>query len=226
MKRVLFAGVGILAMGLAGTAGAADLPRRTEIPTKAAAYMAQVYNWTGLYLGINGGGAWGRSSFDGGLGTGSFNTSGGLVGGTLGYNWQVNQAVFGLETDLDWTNISGTSTTNCAPGCQTKNTWLGTTRGRLGYAAGNGILPYLTGGLAYGNIKASVPGFAGASTTKAGWTVGAGLEFALASNWTTKAEYLYVDLGKIDCGAACGVPAPDNVKFNAHILRAGLNYRF
>jgi outer membrane immunogenic protein len=227
MKRVLLASAGVLAMAWATTAGAADLPRRTEIPTKAPAYLATVYNWTGLYLGINGGGAWGRSGFESTAApTGSFNVSGGLVGGTLGYNWQVNQAVFGLETDLDWTNIKGSSTVNCPTGCQTKNTWLGTTRARLGFAAGNGFLPYLTGGVAYGDIKASVPGFAGASSTKAGWTVGAGLEFAVAGNWTAKAEYLYVDLGKMDCGALCGTAAPDPVKFNANILRAGLNYRF
>ncbi len=226
MKRVLFASVGILVTALAGTAGAADLPRRTEMPAKAPAYLATpIYNWTGLYLGLNGGGGWGRSSFTGVPATGDFNVSGGLIGGTLGYNWQVAQAVFGLETDLDWSNIRGTTTTNCAPGCQTRNTWLGTTRGRLGYAMDR-FLPYLTGGVAYGDIRASVPGFAGASTNKTGWTLGGGLEFALASNWTAKAEYLYVDLGKFDCGTACGTAAPDNVKFNANILRAGLNYRF
>ncbi len=229
MKRVLLASAGILITALVGTAGAADLPRRTQMPAKAPAYVAApIYNWTGLYIGINGGGGWGRSSWDNAtLPTGSFNTSGGLVGGTAGYNWQANQLVFGIETDLDWSNIRGTSFTNCPAGCETKNTWLGTTRARLGYAAGNGILPYLTGGLAYGNIRASTPGFAGASTTKAGWTAGAGVEFALAGNWTAKAEYLYVDLGQFDCGTACGaVVPPDNVKFNANIVRAGLNYRF
>ncbi len=228
MKRVFLASAGVLLSALVGTAGAADLPRRAAAPVKAPApaYVAPIYNWTGVYLGLNAGGAWGRSSWDNATSpTGGFNTSGALVGGTLGYNWQANQMVLGLETDLDWTNIRGTTFANCAFGCETKNTWLGTTRARLGYAAGR-WMPYVTGGLAYGDIRASTPGFAGANTTKAGWTAGAGLEFALAGNWTAKAEYLYVDLGKFDCGTACGAPAPDNVKFNANIVRAGLNYRF
>ncbi len=223
MKRVLLSTAAMAA--LIGSAAAADLPRRAEQVTKAPAYQAvPIYNWTGLYIGINGGGGWGRSSFDGVPGTGSFNVSGGLVGGTLGYNWQVGQAVWGLETDLDWSNIRGSAPCGVTS-CETRNSWLGTVRGRLGYAADR-WMPYITGGLAYGDIRASVPGFAGANTTKAGWTLGGGLEFALAGNWTAKAEYLYVDLGKFDCGTACGAPAPDNVRFNSHIVRAGLNYRF
>jgi outer membrane immunogenic protein len=225
--RILFAGVSFIAMTLTGAAGAADLPRRTEMPVKAPAYIAQIYNWTGFYFGINAGGGWGHSSFDSAVApTGSFNTSGALAGVQAGYNWQAGPGVFGLETDMDWTNIRGASTTNCAPGCETRNSWLGTTRGRVGYAVSNGFLPYLTGGVAYGNIKAGVPGFAGATGSKAGWTLGGGLEFALSGNWTAKAEYLYVDLGSIDCGASCGTPAPDLVKFKANIVRAGLNYRF
>ncbi len=223
MKRVLLTSVAMAA--LVGSASAADIPRRVEPIAKAPAYVMPVaYNWTGLYLGINGGGAWGRSSFDGVPGTGTFTVSGGLIGGTLGYNWQVGQAVFGLETDLDWSGISGSAPCGLTT-CQTRNTWLGTTRGRIGYAMDR-FLPYLTGGVAYGDIRASVPGFAGANTTKTGWTLGGGLEFAVANNWTAKAEYLYVDLGKFDCGTACGAPAPDNVRLNANVLRAGLNYRF
>jgi outer membrane immunogenic protein len=223
MKRVLLSAVAMAA--LIGSASAADLPRRVETITKAPAYVAPVaYNWTGLYLGINGGGAWGRSSFDGVPGTGTFTTSGGLIGGTLGYNWQMNQVVFGLETDLDWSNMRGSAACGLTT-CQTRNTWLGTTRGRIGFAMDR-FLPYVTGGVAYGDIRASVPGFAGANTTKTGWTLGAGLEFAVAGNWTAKAEYLYVDLGKFDCGTACGGLAPDNVRLNANVLRAGLNYRF
>jgi outer membrane immunogenic protein len=223
MKRVLLSGVAMAA--LIGSASAADLPRRTEQVTKAPAYVTPVaYNWTGLYIGINGGGGWGRSSFDGVPGTGTFTTSGALIGGTLGYNWQVGQAVFGLETDLDWANFRGSAPCGLTT-CQTSNTFLGTARGRIGLAWDR-FMPYVTGGLAYGNIRASAPPFAGASGNRSGWTLGGGLEFALAGNWTAKAEYLYVDLGKLDCGAACGAPAPDRVRLNASVIRAGLNYRF
>jgi outer membrane immunogenic protein len=225
MKRVLFASVGVLMAAMTGAAVAADLPRRTEMPAKAPAYVTPVaYNWTGLYIGINGGGIWGHSSFTAAPPTGDFTVSGGLIGGTLGYNWQMNQVVFGLETDLDWSGARGSAACGTAT-CQTRNTWLGTARGRVGYAMDR-FLPYLTGGLAFGDIRASSSGLAGATSTRSGWTVGGGLEFAVANNWTAKAEYLYVDLGKFDCGTACGGVPPDNVKLNANVLRAGLNYRF
>ena len=85
-------------------------------------------------------------------------------------------------------------------------------------------MPYITGGGAFGNFNASAPGLAGGSTTNAGWTLGAGLEFAIAGNWTAKAEYLYVDLGRFNCGG-CGA-ATDNVSFNTILFRGGVNYRF
>ena len=82
-------------------------------------------------------------------------------------------------------------------------------RGRLGYAAGR-FMPFVTGGAAFGDIRASTPGLGGGNTTNAGWTVGAGIEFALVGNWTAKAEYL--------CGVGCGAPV-DNVSFTANIAR-------
>jgi len=219
MKRVGFACLAML--GLMATANAADLPRRYN-PAPVPVY-APIYNWTGFYIGINGGGAWGDSKWDS---AGKFDVSGGMVGGTIGYNWQVSQWVFGLEGDIDWTNISGSTSAACAFGCKTQNNWLATVRGRVGYAYDR-FLPYITGGLALGNIKASQPGFAGSDDTNAGWTVGGGLEFVIAGNWTAKAEYLYVDLGKFNCGLGCGNGFnPDNVSFSTHVVRGGVNYRF
>jgi outer membrane immunogenic protein len=87
-------------------------------------------------------------------------------------------------------------------------------------------MPYVTAGGAFGDIRASTPGFAGGSASKAGWTVGGGLEFALGGNWTAKAEYLYVDLGSFNCGLGCGAFTPDNVSLRANVVRGGLNYRF
>src|SRR4051812_8054093 len=98
MKRVAIALLGILSLALTA-ANAADLPRRgVAMPTKAQAY-APVYNWTGLYLGLSGGGTWGHSSWSN-PSTGDFNVSGGLVGGTVGYNWQTGNIVLGAEADL------------------------------------------------------------------------------------------------------------------------------
>jgi outer membrane immunogenic protein len=86
-------------------------------------------------------------------------------------------------------------------------------------------MPFVTGGAAFGNINASTPGLAGGSSTNAGWTIGAGLEFAIAGSWTAKAEYLYVNLGKFNCGLNCGA-ATDNVSFSENLIRGGINYRF
>jgi outer membrane immunogenic protein len=220
MKRVFFALVGLAA--LTGTAAAADLPRPAPAPYYKAPVAIPVYNWTGFYIGINGGGGFGRSQWDS---TGGFNTSGGLVGGTVGYNYQFGQGVVGLEGDIDWADINGTTNNLCAFGCKTSDHWLSTVRGRLGYAADR-FMPFITGGAAFGDIRASTPGFAGGNQTNAGWTVGAGLEFAIAGNWTAKAEYLYVDLGKFNCGISCGALVTDNVSFTTNIVRAGVNYRF
>lgn len=219
MKKLLLAGVAIIALGSA-SAQAADIQRR-QMPAKAPAYLPPPpYNWTGFYVGINGGGGFGHSDFSAPFSTGSFNTSGGLVGDTLGYNWQMGQAVFGLEGDADWSNIRGSAV--CGGGvtvCEMRNDWLGTFRGRLGYAFDR-FLPYVTGGLAVGDIKTSIAGLGSTNDTKAGWTVGGGIEAAIAGPWTAKVEYLYVDLGR--GGSILGSDA----KFTTNIVRAGLNYRF
>ena len=223
MKRVFFALVSLAA--LTGTAAAADLPpRMAPQPYYKAPIAVPVYNWTGFYIGINGGGAFGTSNWDT---NGSRNISGGLVGGTIGYNYQWGQAVFGVEGDIDWASISGTSSNATCPfGCKTSDTWLSTVRGRLGYAADR-FMPFVTGGAAFGDIRASTPGFAAASSTNAGWTLGGGLEGAITQNWTAKVEYLYVDLGKFNCGLNCGAGlVNDNVSFHTNILRAGVNYKF
>ena len=169
------------------------------------AEVTQAYNWTGFYLGVNGGGGWGRSWWS--ATATPVDLSGAHAGGTAGYNWQFGNAVLGLEGDMDWSNLKGTNTRRgCPAGCSTNDNWLSTVRGRAGYAFG-GIMPYVTGGLAVGDIRAATPGFAGASTTNAGWTAGGGLEVALPGNWSAKAEYLHVDLGRFNCGTSCGVDA-------------------
>jgi outer membrane immunogenic protein len=223
MRRVLVASVGLLALSAGmGAAQAADLNRRYAPPPMAPVY-APGYNWTGFYVGINGGGGWGRSKWDT---VDTFDLSGGLIGATIGYNWQfAGQVVVGVEGDIDWSGIKGSTTTLCPFGCETRNSWLGTVRGRLGYAFDR-FLPFVTAGLAVGDIKASTPFLPGGSTTTAGWTVGGGLEFAVVSNVTLKAEYLYVDLGSFNCGLNCGLPASGNASFYSNLLRGGLNVRF
>lgn len=218
MKRAFVAGAALLALG--SVAAAADLPAPQPY-YKAPAFVPPPFSWSGFYLGVNGGGGFGSSNWDT---AGSINTSGGLVGGTIGYNYQINRFVVGVEGDVDWAGISGSTTTAACPaGCKTGDSWLSTARGRIGYAADR-FLPYVTGGAAFGNIDATTAGLT-TTTTNAGWTVGAGLEFAITPNWSAKAEYLYVDLGKFNCGPNCGA-ATDNVSFNANLVRGGVNYHF
>jgi outer membrane immunogenic protein len=224
MKRIFLAGLVALATGaLAGAAGAADLGGRyPQQPYVKAPLYNPVFSWTGFYLGLNGGGGWGSSTWDR---TGGFDLSGGVIGGTAGFNWQTSQFVFGVEGDVDWSGVGGTTVTNCPAGCTTRNDWLGTVRGRAGYAFDR-FLPYVTGGLAAGDIRASTPGFSGASQTNLGWTVGAGVEAAIVGNWSAKAEYLHVGLGSFSCGLSCGPAVTDNVSLREELLRGGVNYKF
>ena len=120
--------------------------------------------------------------------------------------------------------MKGSTTTNCPAGCETKNDWMGTARGRIGYAGWNNLLPYITGGAAFGNIKAT-SGTASVAKTNVGYALGAGLEYAFLGAWSAKVEYLYADLGKVMCPAGtCGVD--NDIKFKANLVRVGLNYRF
>jgi len=225
MKRLVLAGLGGLAVvTIMGAANAADLPRRHAMPTKAPMYEAP-YNWTGFYVGINGGGGFGRSDWSNALGTNGFDLSGAVAGGTVGYNYQMGQTVLGLEGDGDWSNIRGSTNGGACTGtsCETHNDWLATARGRVGYAFGR-FMPYLTAGGAFGDIKATADGLGSQTTTRAGWTGGGGLEAAIAGPWSAKIEYLYVDLGKGNCDTVCG-PAT-SASFTTSLVRVGVNYRF
>ena len=217
MRKLAFATGCVLmtAIGIS-TALAADISPRARQAPREPMYVA--YNWTGAYIGLNGGGAWGSSSYAAPFASNSINTSGGLLGGTLGYNWQAGRMVFGMEGDVDWSNLRGSGVCGLTT-CETRNSWLGTARGRLGYAMDR-VMPYVTGGLALGDIRTSVAGVGSANTTKAGWTIGGGLEAAIAGPWTAKVEYLYVDLGR------GGSVAGSDASLRANVVRAGLNYRF
>jgi len=205
-------------------ADAADVSSRGPDYRDSLRTVVSYYNWTGFYGGFNGGTGWGTSDWDAPLI--SLKPKGWMAGGTLGYNYQLSgPLVWGLEGDLDWTDVSD-SVPCGAFNCTTKNTWLATARGRVGYAFDR-WMPYLTGGAAFGRVEASSanPAAVGASHTMGGWTVGAGVEVAVLGNWTAKVEYLYADLGKFDCNTACGA-FPDNVSLTQNIIRFGVNYRF
>src|SRR6516164_1540635 len=246
MKKMII-GVSALLGLIAAPALGADLAPRTY--TKApVAPVPGVYDWTGGYVCIEGGFGWGHSDqTDPGIAPpappppppinlpadGHYSVSGGLVGGTLGYNWQVGPWGLGLEGDYSWSDIKGQSSV-CGPTtvtphlCGTSLDSLGTLRGRVGYAVGafGNWLLYGTGGLAVGDVHAwdALTPAAG-SKFRAGWTAGAGIETAFAPNWTAELEYLYVDLGKTQYFNI--VPSvPETVGITANIIRVGLNYKF
>lgn len=220
---------GFFAATMAAPSFAADLPTPAY---KAPIYVAPIFTWSGFYVGINGGYAWGHSDWNNApMGNVSLNAKGGMVGGTIGYNLQTGTWVWGLEGDIDATWIDGSSQAGGAGsvcdgpnGCETKNSWLATARGRIGFAWDR-FLPYITGGAAFGNIKATPNGGASVNKTKVGWTAGAGVEWAFYGPWSAKLEYLYADLGSITCDTAtCGSDTTVSLKTN--MVRAGINYRF
>jgi outer membrane immunogenic protein len=242
MKRALTLGIGILSLATL-PALAADLPVKAPYVTPV---MAPVFNWSGCYIGVEGGGAWGRARntsldprFPGDI-TNSYSLSGFLVGGTVGCNYQVDRVVFGIEGDLSWTNKRGS--TNAVPPfltssiADTSESWIGTLRGRLGYAFADRWLVYATGGLAATRAKLTItdPLFginATQSENRIGWTFGGGLEFAFDRNWTAKAEYLYADYGRIgyfNPSVAIGpyILLNQSVRLTDHLFRLGVNYRF
>ena len=186
-------------------------------------------------------------------------TSGFIGGGQIGYNFMASPSfLVGLETDIQGLAGSGSGTainTATAPNgasnlanfvATNRLNWFGTLRGRLGYAFAPTFLGYVTGGLAYGGVSNSVTMFASntinqssssfvtASGTRVGWTVGGGLEWMFAQNWSAKLEYLYYDLGTTTAiGAVTSATSPfllatvqSTTRTNGHIVRAGVNYHF
>jgi outer membrane immunogenic protein len=220
-----------IALAIATSIAATAVSHAADLRTpsyKSPVYAPTYYSWTGFYAGINGGYGFGKASVSNSTGsTGDFNVNGAQFGGTLGYNMQTGSWVWGLEGDLDYSAIKGSSSSFCVlGGCTVSNTWMGTARARLGYAGWDRWLPYITGGAAFGKVKFEQGGTSD-SKTKLGWTAGLGLEYAILANWTAKAEYLYVDLGSSVCPAGSCNPTDDvTYKFKTNLIRLGLNYRF
>jgi outer membrane immunogenic protein len=166
-------------------------------------------------------------------GDGHYSVGGGLIGGTLGYNWQRGRWVFGIEGDYAWADVAGRSSacgSNSATPhpCGTGLDALGTFRGRIGYAVGptGSLLPYLTGGAAFGNVRGwdSLMSASG-SSVRPGWTAGAGIEAMIPPQWTAKLEYLHADFGGSQLFDI--VPGiPETVDLRLDSVRVGLNYRF
>jgi outer membrane immunogenic protein len=218
----------LLFLGAAVTGAASGAAFAADALDAAAA--APVFNWTGFYIGAHAGGG---SSNIGWVyqagGTASHHGSGFLGGVQAGYNFQSGSWVFGGEADVSFAGIKGsTPCPNPAYACESHIKWLGSLRGRVGYAS-NAFLVYGTGGLGFGGVNVQtvqypVPGVNGQQKTRVGWTLGAGAEMALSNHWTVKAEYMYYDLGKSTHQVDFGLLV--DVKTRLHTGKIGLNYKF
>lgn len=212
IKKILLATVALAAIG-AAPAGAADLAARTY--TKAPV-LAPLPSWAGFYIGAMGGYASEDSSNNA--------LKGGFAGGTVGYNWQQGNVVFGLEADAAWADINATVGIPGLISVTDKIEATGTVRGRVGYAF-NTVLLYGTGGYAWANNKlsATVLGVSGSeSKMLSGWALGAGAEWMFAPKWSVKAEYLYKSLESSTYFAGT---APVG-EINLHSVQVGVNYHF
>jgi outer membrane immunogenic protein len=226
-----------------GSAGAADLGGWTAPPYVAPQYSMPALMWSGVYLGLNAGYS---SSHDftrevsaipyDGMGLEHFGSSasGFTGGGQIGYNYQTGHLVVGLEADFNYADLSrvvtspfGTVTADVSGG------FVGTVRPRLGLAWGPWLF-YGTGGLAYANVNTIITGNTGNNLTasnsdwRLGWAAGGGLEYALGRNWSMRAEYMHIDLGRVDFS---GVALDTNTyawhdHLTDNVLRLGINYRF
>jgi outer membrane immunogenic protein len=238
--RNLAVGTMLLAVAVSGTALAADLP--VKAPVRAAPVA---YSWTGCFIGVAGGGIWGRSRHisgdPGSFGldiTNDYNMSGAIAGIEYGCNWQTGSWVLGTESDFSWTNLRGGANDiapfNTTSISSTKEHWLSTSRIRIGFLPSEQLLLFATGGLATARIEAVVDatasgaGLVSESKTRWGWTAGAGAEYALGNGWSAKADYLYVRLNNREYfnPPPVGFAVRGNVPVDEHIFRIGVNYKF
>ncbi len=244
MKRFLLGAVGLVVPAMAAPAFAADLPARMAYP----AAVAPAYDWSGFYAGLNGGGGWSHNCWDlnnvagaavvPAVPEGCRNATGGLAGAQFGYRWQIADWVFGAEVQGDWTNISGSSLSSPAALTSaitnaTRINALGLFTGQIGYAWSN-VLGYLKGGVAAtGDTYTGLLTGLGItvdseSGTRWGGAIGAGLEFAVAPDWSVALEYDHLFMGNRNTTLSLfGVPTrTDGISQDADIGTIRANYHF
>jgi outer membrane immunogenic protein len=239
MKKLLLVTSSLIALGAAAPAVAADLAARPY--TKAPPMVAAAYDWSGFYAGINGGYGSSRNSWDS-VPTniivgpeGSHDATGGTVGGQVGYRWQAGTFVFGLEAQGNWADLSGSNTGNIFGFRNHTNVdAFGLFTGQVGYAVNN-VLLYVKGGAAVtaNSYRFDFPGGGLAASTsddtRWGGTIGAGLEYAFAPNWSVGVEYNHLfmqDRTYTFTAPGGGLFSTDRIRQDVDLVTARLNYRF
>jgi outer membrane immunogenic protein len=242
MKKFLLATVGLVALGFAAPASAADLAARPY--TKAPPPMvAAYYDWSGFYVGLNGGWGTSRNCWDavttlGVLASeGCHDATGGVAGGQIGYRWQAGGWVFGLEAQGDWADLRGSNTSVAFPATniRTHIDAFGLFTGQVGYAWNN-VLLYVKGGGAVTDSRYDINTVVGnvllANTgdqTRWGGTVGAGLEFAFAPNWSAGVEYDHIftqDKTINFVTPLTGVFFAERIRQDVDLVTVRVNYRW
>jgi len=246
MKNIVFGALGALALAFSAPASAADLRARPYTPPPP---IAAIYDWSGFYIGANGGGGWSNPCWDfvdttGALtGTpgqlvneGCNNVSGGTVGGQIGYRWQSTQWVFGIEGQGNWADFTGDRVSLLFPALRnrTRTDAFGLITGQVGYAWNN-VLFYVKGGGAVVGTRYDIHTVVGdvlaasVDSTRWGGTVGAGVEFGFAQNWSVGFEYDHIFLNHRDVdfvtpgGFAFGT---DRVSQDVDLALVRVNYRW
>ena len=225
---------------LSQAATAADLggPPRRSIKDAPPPSYAPAFSWTGFYLGAHLGYGWSDLDWQfantPGIATGHTG-GGGLIGGQIGYNLQVNQLVFGLEADMSGSWVDGnTACPNAGFSCSHSLNWLASVRGRAGVAVNaNRTLLYATAGGAWADVDYAATDVAtgvsfgtGQSERHWGWVAGAGIEHMLAPNLTTRIEYLYYGFDTVTAPAGALGAGPAALDLSTQTLRFGLNLKF
>ena len=233
----------LAAVAMTGTASAADMAARPY--TKAAPIAVAMYNWTGFYAGINGGGGWSHSCWDLQVPNvvapeGCHNATGGTIGGQIGYRWQSTNWVFGVEAQGNWADFTGSRVSQqffIVPGdASTHSTTraFGLFTGQVGYAWNNALL-YVKGGAAVTDNRYEhrfIPAnlvFDTGSDTRWGGVVGVGLEYGFAPNWSVAVEYdhLFMQEKTVNFRIATGVLSNiDRIRQDVDVATLRVNYRF
>src|ERR1700727_1404133 len=234
MKLRVAGVIGLAAAGFAGAASAADIAAAAPVYTKAPAIVQAAYDWSGFYIGINGGGATSRINWnaDGFGDEGSHHATGGPGGGQIGYRWQMSSWVFGLEAQGNWADFKGSNASNIFPNTtnQTKIDSFGLFTGQIGYAWDRTLL-YVKGGAAVTDNKytsittGALGGIDTANETRWGAAVGAGIEYAFAPSWSVGFEYDHLFMGNNDVVSNAGFIA-DHIKEDVDLFTARVNYKF
>lgn len=209
----------------AQAASAADMSRPVYKAPPPAVVAA--YNWSGFYIGGHIGYGWGSEEAT------DFTVTPAVVGATdpdgfigglqAGYNWQVDRWVFGIEGDWSWTGANGGTVLGAATPFTADHSWYATLTGRLGYAWDSWMW-YVKGGAAWADTEYTLLTVGTVSDTRVGWTIGTGVEWALAPNWSAKLEYNYLDFS--NDSFVYPVPGTVDVDTQVHLVKLGLNYRF